>query len=78
MLEKLSERISEIHKITKYIFKYGLLLCLILFAFISYEMNSADTLKEILIARKIAGVGFEILAEISIGAVLFDVCMKNK
>lgn len=78
MLEKLSERISEINKITKYIFKYGLLLCLVLFVFTSYKMNLASTLEELLVAREIAGIGFDILAEISIGAVLFDVCMKNK
>ena len=78
MLEKLAEQISKINKISKYIFKYGLLACLLLFIFINYEFNVASTLEEVLVAQEIAGVGFYMLMEIVVGAVLFDICMKNK
>lgn len=78
MLEKLAEQISKINKISKYIFKYGLLACLLLFIFISHEFNVASTLEEVLVAQEIAGVGFYMLMEIVVGAVLFDICMKNK
>lgn len=78
MLEKLTERILQIDKISKYIFKYGLLLCLIVFIFTSYQMNNATTVKEILIAREVAGVGFNMLVEVVVGGVLFDICRKNK
>ncbi len=78
MLEKLSERISKINEISKYILKYGLLACLILFIFISYKFNIASTLEDVLIAEKIAGSGFYMLMEVVVGAILFDVCMNNK
>lgn len=78
MLEKLVEQISKINKISKYIFKYGLLACLVLFIFISREFYVASTLEEVLVAQEIAGVGFYMLMEIVVGAVLFDICMKNK
>lgn len=78
MLEKLTERILQIDKISKYIFKYGLLLCLIVFIFTNYQMNNAGTINEMLIAREVAGVGFNILVEVVIGGVLFDICIKNK
>ena len=78
MLEKLAEHISKINKISKYIFKYGLLACLLLFIFINYEFNVASTLEEVLVAQEIAGVGFYMLMEVVVGAVLFDICMKNK
>ncbi len=78
MLEKLAEQISKINKISKYIFRYGLLACLLLFIFINYEFNVASTLQEVLVAQEIAGVGFYMLMEIVVGAVLFDICMKNK
>ncbi len=78
MLEKLAEQISKINKISKYIFKYGLLACLLLFIFINYEFNVASTLEEVLVAQEIAGVGFYMLMEVVVGAVLFDICMKNK
>ncbi len=78
MLERLAEQISKINKISKYIFKYGLLMCLVLFIFISYEFYIASTLEEVLVTREIAGVGFYTLMEIVVGAVLFDICMKNK
>lgn len=78
MLEKLAEQISKINKISKYIFKYGLLACLLLFIFINYEFNVASTLQEVLVAQEIAGVGFYMLMEVVVGAVLFDICMKNK
>ena len=78
MLEKLAEQISKINKISKYIFKYGLLACLLLFIFINYEFNVASTLEEVLVAQEIAGVGFYMLMEGVVGAVLFDICMKNK
>lgn len=78
MLEKIVEQISKINKISKYIFKYGLLACLLLFMFISREFNLAGTLEEVLIAQQIAGIGFYMLMEVVVGAVLFDICMKNK
>ncbi len=78
MLEKLVEQISKINKISKYIFKYGLLACLVLFIFISREFYVASTLEEVLVAQEIAGVGFYMLMEVVVGAVLFDICMKNK
>ena len=78
MLEKLAEQISKINKISKYIFKYGLLACLLLFIFINYEFNVASTLEEVLVAQEIAGVGFYMLLEVVVGAVLFDIYMKNK
>ena len=78
MLEKLAEQISKINKISKYIFKYGLLACLLLFIFINYEFNVASTLEEVLVAQEIAGVEFYMLMEVVVGAVLFDICMKNK
>ena len=78
MLEKLAEQISKINKISKYIFKYGLLACLALFIFIKYKFNMASTVKDVLIAQQIAGVGFYMLMEVVIGAVLFDICIKNK
>ena len=78
MLEKLAEQISKINKISKYIFKYGLLACLLPFIFINYEFNVASTLEEVLVAQEIAGVGFYMLMEVVVGAVLFDICMKNK
>ena len=78
MLEKLAEQISKINKISKYMFKYGLLACLLLFIFINYEFNVASTLEEVLVAQEIAGVGFYMLMEVVVGAVLFDICMKNK
>jgi len=78
MLEKLAEQISKINKISKYIFKYGLLACLVLFIFISREFYVASTLEEVLVAQEIAGVGFYMLMEVVVGAVLFDICMKNK
>ena len=78
MLEKLAEQISKINKISKYIFKYGLLACLLLFIFINYEFNVASTLEEVLVTQEIAGVGFYMLMEVVVGAVLFDICMKNK
>ena len=77
-MEKLAEQISKINKISKYIFKYGLLACLLLFIFINYEFNVASTLEEVLVAQEIAGVGFYMLMEVVVGAVLFDICMKNK
>lgn len=78
MLEKLSERISQIDKIAKYIFKYGLLLCLGIFIFINYSMNDAKTMYDVLQARHVAEAGFNVLVEVVVGAVLFDICMKNK
>lgn len=78
MLEKLAEQISKINKISKYIFKYGLLACLVLFIFISREFYVASTLEEVLVAQEIAGAGFYMLMEVVVGAVLFDICMKNK
>lgn len=78
MLEKLSERISQIDKISKYIFKYGLLFCLGLFMFINYNLNNASTMYDVLQARQVAGAGFNVLVEVVVGAVLFDICMKNK
>lgn len=78
MLEKLSERISKINKISKYIFKYGLLACLILFIFINYKFNVASTLEDVLIAEQIAGSGFYMLMEVVVGAILFDICVTNQ
>lgn len=78
MLEKLSELISQIDKISKYIFKYGLLFCLGLFIFINYNLNNANTIYDVLEARQVAGAGFNVLVEVVVGAVLFDICMKNK
>lgn len=78
MIEKLSERISKIDKISKYILKYGLLACLIVFIITNYAMNGANTLYDVLVAREIAGTGFNMLVEVVIGAVLFDICIKNK
>ena len=78
MLEKLEEQISKINKISKYIFKYGLLACLMVFIITSYTLNEANTLYDVLVARQIAGVGFYMLVEVVIGGVLFDICMKNK
>ena len=77
MLGKLSEQISNIDKISKYIFKYGLFACLIVFIITSYSMNKAQTIREVLVAREIAGVGFNMLVEVVVGGVLFDICMKN-
>lgn len=78
MLEKLSERISQINSISKYIFKYGLLLCLVLFAFTNYTFNNANTIHDVWEAQQIAGAGFNVLVEVTVGAVLFDICIKNK
>ena len=78
MIEKLTEQISKIDKISKYIFKYGLLACLIVFMITSYKMSCANTLYDVLIARELAGAGVNMLIEVVIGAVLFDICVKNK
>ena len=75
MLEKLAEQISKINKISKYIFKYGLLACLLLFIFINYEFNVASTLEEVLVAQEIAGVTVDrvkIQTELSFQILLFQ------
>ena len=78
MLEKLSEQISKIDKTSKHIFKYGLLSCLLVFIFTSFMLNDANTLNDVFVARQVAGAGFNMLVEIVIGAILFDICIKNK
>lgn len=77
MLEKLSERVSKINKISRYILKYGLSVSLVLFMITVYLMGEAKYLSDIFMARQIAGVGFYVIIEVVVGAVLFDVCMKN-
>lgn len=78
MLEKISEQISKIDKITKYILKYGLFACLIVFILTNHTLNNAITMYDVLIGREIAGVGFNMLIEVVVGAILFDICIKNK
>ena len=78
MLEKLEEQISKIDKISKYILKYGLLACLIVFVITRFVMNEADSVYDVFIAHEIAGTGFNMLIEVVIGAILFDICIKNR
>ncbi|MBP3284525.1 MAG: hypothetical protein J6M02_03390 [Clostridia bacterium] len=74
MKEKMQKKISNMSKISKYILKYGLSVCLILLVVANILLYTSTNNYNLFLGRELASSVFIAIAEICIGALIFDYC----
>jgi len=74
MKEKIQKKIADMSNISKSILKYGLLFCLILLVVANILLYTATDNNTLFIGRELANSAFVAIAEICIGALIFDYC----
>ena len=74
MKEKIHKKFTEMSKVSKYILKYGLLLCLIFLIIANVLLYTSSDTTTLLIGKELASSSFAAIAEICIGALIFDYC----
>ena len=74
MKEKIHKKISNMSNISKHILKYGLLVCLIVLIIANILLYTATDSYNLFIARELVCAVFSAIAEICIGALIFDYC----
>ena len=77
-MEKISERLTNLNKISKNILKYGLLIVLIALIISNILLRRADSIENLTIARAFVCSNVEALCEVLLGAIMFDVLMIKK
>ena len=74
MKEKIHKKMSNMSNISKHILKYGLLICLIVLIIANILLYTATDSYNLFIARELAASVFSAIAEVCIGALIFDYC----
>ena len=77
MREKIQNKISNMNKVSKNILKYGLFFCLILLIIANILLYTASDYHALFIGRELTEAAFVTIAEICIGALIFDYCKEN-
>lgn len=74
MKEKIQKKFTDMSKLSKYILKYGLLLCLIFLIVSNILLYTSTDTNTLFIGKELASASFAAIAEICIGALIFDYC----
>ena len=77
-MEKLSERLSNLNRLSKKILKYGLLVVLIAFIISIFLLKSANSIYMLNIAREFVSANVYALCEVVVGAIMFDMFMDKE
>ena len=77
-MEKFSERLMNLNKISKNILRYGLIIVLVAFIISSILMKRADTVASLNLAREFTIASVHTFCEIIIGAIAFDVLIGKE
>jgi len=77
MREKIQKKISNMSKLSKNILKYGLFFCLILLVIANILLYTASDPYTLFLGRELANAVFVTIAEICIGALIFDYCKDS-
>lgn len=71
-MDKLSDRLENLNKISKKILKYGLIIVLIASIISSILIKRADSIATLNLAREFVCANVHTFCEVIIGAILFD------
>jgi len=74
-MEKLSERLTNLNKVSKNILKYGILIVLIALIFSSVLLKNAGSISELNLAREFMIGNVYAFCEVIMGAIMFDMFM---
>ena len=77
-MEKLSERLTNLNKISKNILKYGIFIVLIFLIISSLLLKSANSIASLTLAREFICGNVYAFCEIIIGAIMFDMLIEKK
>ena len=76
-MEKLSERLINLNKISKCILKYGLLVVLISFMIGNVLLKNAESISSLNLAREFVCGNVYTFCEVIVGALMFDMLVEK-
>lgn len=76
-MEKLTERLINLNKISKNLLKYGMLIVLIFFIFSSFLLKNATTISELNLAREFVSGNVYAFSEVVIGTIMIDMLIEK-
>jgi len=74
-MEKLSERLTNLNKVSRSILKYGLFIVLIAFIISNVLLKNAVSISELNVVREFICANVEAFCEVIMGAIMFDMLM---
>jgi len=76
-MEKLSERLTNLNKVSKNILKYGLLMVLIAFIISNVLLKNAGSISTLNTAREFVCANVYAFCEVVMGAIMIDMFMEK-
>ncbi len=77
-MEKLSERLTNLNKISKGILRYGMFLIFIAFAISNVLLRKADNISSLNMAREFVCGNVYAFCEVIIGTIMFDMLLGKE